>query len=244
MTYIFGNWKMYLTLEESLSLAQSLADMSVPDGVQACVFPSMIAMHSVQESLAGSGCGVGVQHVAWTPRGAYTGEISAFIAKEAGSAYALVGHSERRHIFGETNDDVRKKLEACMESGLAAVLCIGETHEDKAQDKRTYRLKKQLMKALHGLSQDAPLLIAYEPVWAISGSGGGEACLPADVQDIHGWIRTEVAQYTDKDIPILYGGSVNQGNAASYIACDDVSGLLVGSASTHADSFAKIVAST
>ncbi|MEK7643684.1 MAG: triose-phosphate isomerase [Patescibacteria group bacterium] len=228
--YLFANWKMYLNAAESENLARALSVLPIPAGVDLAVFPNALAYRAVSDILASSRVELGAQNVAWTPQGAYTGATSALMFKEAGATYALVGHSERRHIFGENDDVVRKKIEACSRDGITSVLCVGETNEDRQNDKRQYRLKKQLMVALEGLKfTENNLIIAYEPVWAI---GTGEPCLPTDVEDVAGWIRLELASYGPSNVSVLYGGSVNSENISSFVSLPSVGGVLVGSAGT------------
>lgn len=242
MSLLFANWKMYLNVEQSEQLARDLCSWQIPSGVDITIFPNTLAYKSVKDILIESEIKIGTQNVAWAPQGAYTGATSALMFKEEGATYALVGHSERRYIFGESDDDIRKKIEACLQAGIVPVLCIGETAEDQQNNKRQYRLKKQLMKALEGLSvPDNKLIIAYEPVWAISATGVGRACLPADVEDVAGWIQMEIAQYGLKNVPILYGGSVNKDSVSSFVTLPSISGVLVGMASTNIDSLRAMV---
>lgn len=242
LMYIFGNWKMYLSHEQAKAHAQAIAGIEIPAEAAVAVFPDVLSLVEVRDSLTEADVALGAQNVAWVPQGAYTGATSAALVSEVGCEYALVGHSERRHIFGETNDAVRKKLEACLDAGITPVLCIGETAEDKEHGKQEYRLKKQLMKALDGLVlRDNQLIVAYEPVWAISQGGKGMACEPADVAKTHAWLKEEVKQYTDACIPLLYGGSTNPENVVGYTSLEDVDGVLVGHASTDAARFEAMV---
>lgn len=243
MKYIFGNWKMYLDVEESHALAQEIAGLNIPDQVEAAVFPNTLVFAQVQEVLKKSDISVGAQNLNWVPQGAYTGATSAHLFAQARAEYALVGHSERRHLFGENNDDVRKKLEACLDAEITPVLCVGETAEDLDDGKREYRLKKQLQKALEGLdlSGDREMLIAYEPVWAIAGSGEGRACSPEDCAEVFLWLKEEIRQYTDATIPLLYGGSVKPDTVLSYLSLEAVDGVLTGTASTEATSFTAMI---
>ncbi|OGH69693.1 MAG: triose-phosphate isomerase [Candidatus Magasanikbacteria bacterium RIFCSPHIGHO2_02_FULL_51_14] len=244
MKHLFANWKMYLDYTQSIALAGNLVKESFDrEKVSVAVFPNTLAFAEVRDALNGSPVALGAQNVNWTPLGAYTGATSAHLFKQAGAAYALVGHSERRYIFGETNEAVRKKVEACFDAGLVPVLCIGETAEDLEQDKREYRLKKQMMKVFDGLQMRAEdkIFIAYEPVWAISRGGEGKPCTPADCDDVLGWIRSELKQYTDKNAPILYGGTVTMANVVSYITLETCDGVLVGSASTKLESFMSLI---
>lgn len=244
MKYIFANWKMYLGVRESVALAKAIVALGKKKRfprARVGLFPTALAFTDVAAVCAGSRVAVGGQNCAWTPAGAYTGAISADMFRRAGAAYMIVGHSERRHIFGEGDSDVRKKIEACLDARIVPIVCIGETKEEKENGKREYRLKKQLMSAFQGLSlKDGQAMVAYEPVWAI---GTGDACAPADADDVHGWIRTELAAYTDAAIPVLYGGSVDAKNAHMYTELETVDGLLVGTAATKKESLAAILTS-
>lgn len=233
---------MYLDYDESCILAHQLMNHSIPNSATVALFPNMIALPEVEKIMKGTSYAIGGQNCAWVPKGAYTGAVSAVMLKEAGCEYVLVGHSERRHIFGETNEDVRKKLEAALDAGLTAVLCIGETREDREEEKTEYRLKKQLMKALDGLQLNGgKLIIAYEPVWAISQAGVGEVCEPQEANEMHDWIRMETKQYIDGTIPVIYGGSVNAQNVVSYVSQNSIDGVLVGHASTQFEEFSQLM---
>jgi len=243
MKYIFGNWKMYLNVEESIALAKELKQKIVLNAnFTYAVFPNTLAFGDVADVLVNSPVACGAQNTTWFPRGAYTGETSADMFKDEGAEYVLIGHSERRHVFGEDNETIRKKLEACFDAGMTAVLCIGETKEDRDADKTTYRLRKQLLKALEGLElNDKELIIAYEPVWAISKGGVGQPCTPTDAADMHVLIEKELRQITNADIPIIYGGSVGVENVASYLSHASIDGVLVGNASTKLESFVSLI---
>lgn len=241
MKYIFVNWKMYLGVKESIALAIAMsASYRRSEKAEIALFPTALAMTGVIAACKKKKIPVGAQNCAWTPAGAYTGAVSARMFRAVGCKYALVGHSERRHIFGESDSAVRNKIEACLSAGIVPVVCIGETKEEKDAGKREYHLKKQLMAALQNLviPRAGRVMIAYEPVWAI---GTGDACLPADADDAHHFIRREGSAYTSERMPILYGGSVDVKNAASYLALPSVDGLLVGGASTKKDSLLGII---
>lgn len=240
--YIFGNWKMYLDEYESEKLADELSSLDMSKtACKVAVFPNALAFSSVREKLKDSAIRLGAQNVAWAPKGAYTGATSALLYKESDAHYALIGHSERRHIFGESNEAVRRKFEACLDVGLHAVLCIGETKEDRDEGKLQYRLKKQLSSAMEGLEINPEnCIIAYEPVWAI---GTGNPCTPADAQDVCGWIQQEIKQYVSGDVAVLYGGSVSPSNVEQYLNCDDIDGVLVGGASTKIESLSSLIES-
>ena len=233
MKYIFGNWKMYLSVEDSLSLAKEIAPIQFSEA-KVCIFPNSLAFCAVRDILAlNSNIYVGAQNVAWTPQGAYTGALSAEIYKQSNAKYAIVGHSERRYIFGESNEDVRKKIEACLAAKIIPVICIGETREDKELNTRAIRLKEQIKSIFENLELGTgDLFIAYEPVWAISHGSSADPCKPEDFEDVHGFIRQEIAEYTDTYIPLLYGGSVNAENVVLYTVLPGVDGVLCGTAST------------
>jgi len=231
---------MYLDFDESCILANQLLSESFDaQKVSLALFPNFLAVSELVKIFRDTPIAVGAQTCAWAPKGAYTGAVSALLLKEVGCRYVLVGHSERRYIFGESGDDVRKKLEAALDAGLLPVLCIGETEADLKEEKREYRLKKQLLKALDGLDLSGrALMVAYEPVWAI---GSGRPCLPADADDIHGWIKLELKQYSGQDIPVLYGGSVEAHNVVEYVARETIDGVLVGGASAKFETFLPLI---
>jgi triosephosphate isomerase (TIM) len=238
MKYIFANWKMYLDFAESMILANQLAGETFnAEKLQIGLFPSSLAFTEVEKLFRESSIVVGAQDVSWSPKGAYTGAVSAELFSQAGAQYALVGHSERRHVFGESDSDIKKKFEACLNAGIIPILCIGETKDDLDNNKREYRLKKQLM-ALEGVSSDSHFFVAYEPVWAI---GTGEACDYIMAAQMHDMVKTEVAKYTSKEIPVLYGGSVNAENVISYLPHGSIDGFLVGGASSKFESFSSLL---
>lgn len=232
---------MYLDVNESRALAESLQHQEIPSSIECAVFPTFLSFCEVQNILSETNIGVGVQNVAYVPKGAYTGAISALLSAEAGARYAILGHSERRYVFGETDSDIVKKVQACEDVGITPIICIGETQEDLDAGKKTYRLKKQLQSIFEGRTSNCPCIIAYEPVWAIS-SHHGPSCLPADADDVIGWIKQEIEQFTDEEVPVLYGGNVNEKNAIDFLSIPVIDGILVGSSSTHQDSFSSILA--
>lgn len=231
---------MYLDAMESVELASALVYEKNSERLTCAVFPTMLSFREVEKILEKSFFSVGVQNINWVPKGAYTGAVSAVLAKQGGATYALVGHSERRYIFGEGDSDVSKKVQACDEAGLIPVVCIGETAEDLAQGKRQYRLKKQLQAIFETKDLSKPLVLAYEPVWAISSTQGSKPCLPADAEDVIGWIKKELQAY-NMSVPVLYGGSVTEENCESYLELPSVDGLLIGSASTKKEHFLHIL---
>lgn len=239
MKYIFGNWKMYLDFDESNILANALLQEKFDENnLKLAIFPSALAIREVIMAMENSVFSVGAQNVSWVEKGGYTGAISAQMFLNVGSEYALVGHSERRHIFGETDEDVRKKLQACLEIGLTPVLCIGEKKEEKDSGLRNTCLQRQLA-VLAGLDlKNKEILIAYEPVWAI---GTGNACDPVEAEQVHHWIKEELKKYSDQEIPILYGGSVKAENVISYVSLPAIDGVLVGGASAKFETFVSII---
>lgn len=185
---------------------------------------------------------VGVQNIHWEERGAFTGETSAVMARDAGARVALVGHSERRHLFGETDEMTGRKCRAACQAGLTPLLCVGEQLEERERGDTETVVLRQLEAGLSRLepSQIASMLIAYEPVWAI---GTGQTARPEDASAVHAAIRRELHALVDAraaDVPILYGGSVNAENAAALLAASDVDGLLVGSACLDPEGWARI----
>lgn len=240
MTYIFGNWKMYLNHKEAIALAQALKAVPVRNDATVVVFPSMLSFAKVTELLGDTDISIGAQYTQPVSAGAYTGAVNAEMVKEAGGTYVLVGHSERRHIFGDNEAAVHNQFVSALEAGLVPVLCIGETQEDIEAGKREYRLKKQLMTALKDVSLAGTFIVAYEPVWAI---GSGNPCLPDDADDVHGFIRSELKQYTDQTVPLLYGGSVQADSMLSYLEKDMIDGVLVGSASVKDTEFSRMITS-
>lgn len=225
---------MYSGPKHSAELATAYCDLVIPVGLKAIVAPTALSFSDVQKILDSTDWKMSAQNIAWASEGAYTGAISAKMYKEAGADFTLIGHSERRHIFGESDHDIEKKIAAAVHAGLIPILCVGETAEDLAEGKRQYRLKKQLQ-VLASLDTTAPIMVAYEPVWAITGSGNGQPCLPADVQDVHGFIQTELATFGFVDTPILYGGSVKPETIADYMDIPEIDGILSGSSSIHTE---------
>lgn len=186
---------------------------------------------------------VGVQNIHWEDKGAFTGEVSAAMARDAGAQYALVGHSERRHIFGETDEETGKKVAACFRARLTPILCVGEKIEERESGETDIVVLRQIRAGLRELdaAQVAHVIIAYEPVWAI---GTGKTATPDDASKVHRLIRYELKMMSPEKssaIPILYGGSVNRGNVAQLLAAPDIEGVLVGGASLDPEAWSTIV---
>lgn len=240
MKYFFANWKAYLSADASVELASATAAVSVPENVTAAVFPSTLSFREVKAQLVGSNWKLGAQNISWAPPGAYTGETAALFLRESGAEFVLVGHSEHRHVLDESDHGVAKKLAAAWSAGLTPILCIGETAEDAAAGKRQYRLQQQLTAVLaeEKWPADAPLIIAYEPVWAI---GSGTPCTPADAEDVAGWLQLYLQKTWQRSAPVLYGGSVVPENIANYWDCPSLSGVLVGTHSVQPGSLAELI---
>lgn len=250
---IAGNWKMHHGPSDTRAFFARFHPEVDSERVSLIVFPPALSLSAAREALgADSSVELGVQDIHWEPAGAYTGEISAEMTVDAGAAYALVGHSERRHVFGETDAETALKVAAAGRAGLTPVLCVGETLAERTQGRLEAVLLRQLDAVLApqegsatAPSHDgrASLLLAYEPVWAI---GTGRTATPEDAAQAHQLIRDRLASVVGGEraekIPILYGGSVKPDNAGDLLAASDVDGLLVGGASLDPDSFARIAA--
>ncbi|MFH1530959.1 MAG: triose-phosphate isomerase [Pseudomonadota bacterium] len=243
--FIAGNWKMNLTLPEALALAVEIQRVTERmRSVDVGVFPSALAVHAVSSRLADSRILIGVQNVYSKGFGAFTGENSADMLKDAGATWCLIGHSERRHVYGETIEDTHRKLMDLTETGIKSILCIGETIEERQAERTMAVLEAQLAGGLEGFVPGAAedLVIAYEPVWAI---GTGHTASVEQVEEVHVWIRSWLKDRfggaTGDGIRIQYGGSVKADNAAELLAVPDVDGALVGGAALKADSFTAIV---
>ena len=243
--FIAGNWKMFKTVQEAVVFVKELKS-AVKDvaGVEIVVAPPFTALHAASEAARNSGIGIAAQDVYWEREGAFTGEVSAQMVKEAGAEYVIVGHSERRRLFGETDAHVNRKIVAAIGAGLTPIVCVGETLEERERNDTLSILDRQIKDGLDGLSaaQVADLVIAYEPVWAI---GTGRVATAAQAQDAHGHIRTRLRQWFGADAAeqchILYGGSVKPDNIRELIAEPDVDGALVGGASLDVRGFGDIV---
>lgn len=241
---IVGNWKMHKTIEEAMVFMESFSKIIPAGNGEVYLAPSFMAVASMLKLAGESGIQVGVQNISHHIEGAYTGEVSAKMAKEAGARFSLIGHSERRSYCHETNEMISQKIKRSLEMGLTSILCIGETGEQRASNKTKHVLEKQLGEALEGLTEELlkSICIAYEPVWAI---GTGNAATAEMAQEVHKLCRdfiknTYGATVADR-LPILYGGSVNVKTIEELIKQPDIDGALVGGASLDPDSFAKII---
>ncbi len=242
---IAGNWKMFKTVRESVAFVTDLRDrVAGLTGVDIVVAPTFPALHAVAGALEGSPIGVAAQNLHWEREGAFTGEVSAAMVREAGAAWAIIGHSERRTLFGETDDTVNRKVRAALTATLVPIVCIGETLQEREAERTLDVLDRQIKAGLDGVTgtELAGMVLAYEPVWAI---GTGRTATPAQAQQAHEHIRGRLTQWFGQDASsrcrILYGGSVKPDNIAALMANPDVDGALVGGASLDADGFTKIV---
>ncbi len=233
---IAGNWKMNGMLDESLKFIDSLTENPNPTAVEMVICPPYTLLHPLAKPLAEKGVTLGAENMHFEASGAFTGEISPLMLKDAGCHYVILGHSERRDMMHEDHALLRKKLEAAWKHGLEPIFCIGEHLEEREAGTTNDVLKDQLA-VLEGTDSSLPLVIAYEPVWAI---GTGKTATPEQVSETHAFVHEELARLGRK-CKVLYGGSVNPGNAESLMACQGVDGALVGGASLKADSFMDIV---
>jgi triosephosphate isomerase len=240
---IVGNWKMHKTIQEALQFLNSLLKQGSFKEGDVYLAPSYLALAPMAEMARKMGIQLGVQTISSHTEGAYTGEVSAVMAKEAGASFSLIGHSERRRYFHETGESISQKIRRCIEMGLSPVVCIGETESERAEHKTKQVIEKQLKEALQGFKKEeiASLCIAYEPVWAI---GTGKTATAESAQEVHSLCREFISTlYGDlaKRIPILYGGSVNVNTIKEIIQKQDIDGVLVGGASLDVESFSKII---
>ena len=245
--FVAGNWKLNQDSRSSVELAKAVAQGAAGTAgneVDVAVIPPFVYLQSVVRAVSSTGVVVGAQDVYFESKGAFTGEISPGMLKDVGCIYVLCGHSERRHVFGETDELVGKKLTAAISGGLLPILCVGELLEERDGGQMEQVVARQLKAGLAGLSADkmSAVTMAYEPVWAI---GTGRTATPQQAQEVHKLIRGLLAEMYDdnlaQEVRILYGGSVKSSNAAELMAEQDVDGLLVGGASLKADEFVNII---
>ena len=242
---IAANWKMYKTPAESLAFVQAFLPLVAGHHRdEIAIFPSVTSLATVVQAAAGSHIFVGLQNMHFAEEGAYTGETSAAMLKAVGASHTLIGHSERRQYFNETDEVVNKKLHTALKHGIDPIVCIGEVLAERNANQTAEVLRFQITAALTGITaaQAAPIVIAYEPVWAI---GTGKTATPQMAVEAHQIIRAEVASLLGDSVAnavrILYGGSVKPENACDLLCQPDIDGALVGGASLKPDSFAAIV---
>jgi triosephosphate isomerase len=242
---ISGNWKMFKTGPEAVAfidtLKSAVADVS---DVDIMIAPPFTALSLAADAVAGTSIGLGAQNLHWEPEGAYTGEISAQMLNAAGCRYVIIGHSERRQYFGETDQAINRKIDAAAKANLIPVFCIGETESQRDAGETFSVLDKQVENGLEGLFSEnlKTLVVAYEPVWAI---GTGKTATKEQAQEAHAHIRKWFAERYGtefaKGLRILYGGSVKPSNVKDLMAMEDIDGALVGGASLDPDSFSRLV---
>ena len=241
---IAGNWKMNKGPQAAREFVREFGARYAPAGsVTVMLIPPAVSLAVVADALEGRrDIQLGIQNIYWEVEGAFTGETSAAMAKEAGATFALIGHSERRHVFGENDEEVRRKVAAALQSGLTPVICVGETLDERKARKVEDVIERQLSAAIAGLTSDQAFafLVAYEPVWAI---GTGVTATPNDASHAQGVLRALLERQLGnegREVPILYGGSVKPDNAASLLRAENVDGLLIGGASLDPEGFATI----
>jgi triosephosphate isomerase (TIM) len=240
-----GNWKMYKTVQESVDMVTALkSKVAGVNDREILICPVFTALKSVCDAVKGTNIHIGAQDMYWEEKGAFTGEISANMIKDTGCTHVIIGHSERRQYFHETNETVGKKTLAALKAGLTPVVCVGEKLEERESGKTFAVNEKQIREGLSCLSKEQAMkiVIAYEPVWAI---GTGKVATPAQAEEVHIYIRKTIESIFGKEVAdgmrILYGGSVKPDNVAELMSQNNIDGALVGGASLEVDSFAKIV---
>lgn len=241
---IAGNWKMHNTLAESAQLITALTKVGNQNKAEIIVAPSYTSLAEVANLAKGSGIAVAAQDVHWEDKGAFTSAVSPVQVKDTGATHVIIGHSERRSVFGDTDEILNKKTAAAINHGLTVIFCVGETLDDRDTGNTLHVIETQLTGGLKDFTKDqlAGLVIAYEPVWAI---GTGKTATPEQAQEVHAAIRKMLASQYGKDFAqttrILYGGSVKDSNVDEIMAQEDVDGALVGGQALLADKFARII---
>ena len=245
MPFVAANWKMFKTVKEGVVFAKQFRSLVVDvQDVEIVIAPPFTALHAVAEAVRNTNVWVAGQNLSWEPEGAFTGEISAPMLAEAGAAYVIIGHSERRLLFGETDERVRAKVRAAAGSELTPIVCVGETLEQREAGQTLDVVDRQVRIGLDGMTAEAvgQLVLAYEPVWAI---GTGRNATPAQAGEVHGHIRSRLRERFGPDAAdrarIIYGGSVKPANIGELAAEPEIDGALVGGASLEVQSFRDIV---
>lgn len=239
-----ANWKMKMGLADSKKWAEDFTVGLDADGVETIVAPSPHALDALSRQFEDTDVQLSAQDMHWANKGAFTGEISPEMLTEIGCDYVIIGHSEPRTLFGETDEDVNRKVEAAFREGLKPIVCVGESLDERESDRTKKKVFFQIRAALSGISERNlnDLVIAYEPLWAI---GTGESATPEQAQQVHGWIRgllnEEYGGNIAEQVRVVYGGSVKPYNIDELYAEPDIDGALVGSASLEVDSFSAIV---
>lgn len=242
--FIAGNWKMHKIIPEAVDLVKALNEESSElADAEIVVIPPSTTLSEVSKTLEGSAIKIGAQNLFWEEKGAFTGEVSAPMLKDAGCQYVVIGHSERRQYFGETDETVNKKIKAALAHGLIPIVCIGELLEEREKGETINKVNSQINAGLEGLGKEqmSKIIIAYEPIWAI---GTGLTATPTQAEEVHSFIREKLTEKYGNETAscaiILYGGSVKPDNAFSLLKEQNINGALVGGASLEADSFIQI----
>ena len=242
--FIAGNWKMHKTIPEAVEMVKALKEESPQlTDAELVVIPPYTMLSEVKKVIEGSTIQLGAQNIFWEEKGAFTGEVSPPMLKDAGCQYVTIGHSERRQYFGETNETVNKKIKAALAHELTPIMCIGESLEEREKGNTMDKVETQINSGLEGLGKDEirRIVIAYEPIWAI---GTGVTATPSQAEEVHSFIRKKLTERYGNEIAsyaiILYGGSVKPANTYSILKENNINGALVGGASLEADSFIQI----
>ena len=243
--FIAGNWKMFKTVQETVFYVKEFRSLVKDiEGVEIVLAPPFTAVHAAAEAARNSNVGIAAQDVYWEREGAFTGQVSAGMVREAGADYVIIGHSERRTLFGETDETVNRKVGAAIAAGLVPIVCIGERLEERERGDTLSVLDRQIKGAFDAVTgeQIGALVVAYEPVWAI---GTGRTATAAQAQEAHAHVRQRLRQWfgatAADECHVIYGGSVKPENARELISQPDVDGALVGGASLDVNAFTEIV---
>lgn len=245
-SFVAGNWKMNTTADEAVALVKGIVAGSGDIAADLAVMPPFVYLAAVCEAAGGSNVAVGAQNMCCEPKGAFTGEISAEMLKDVGCECVILGHSERRHVFGESDELINKKVRAALAAGLDVILCIGELLEEREAGRTMAVCERHVTKGIEGVRAEemARVTVAYEPVWAI---GTGKTATPDQAQEVHADVRAIIGKLYSAEVAgglrIQYGGSVKPGNARELLSQPDIDGGLVGGASLKADSFLAIARS-
>lgn len=240
-----GNWKMHKNIPEAIAMVKELKPLiSDVKDVDILICPVFTAIYPLSNEVKGSNIKIGAQNVYWEPKGAFTGELAVSMLSDAGCSFVIIGHSERRQYFCETDETVNKRTKATLDAGLIPIVCVGETLQERESDNTFKVIEKQVKDGIKNFSKEEAekIVIAYEPVWAI---GTGKTATPQQAQEVHEFIRKIYSEMYGSDIAnkvrILYGGSVKPDNVSELMKQKDIDGGLVGGASLEASSFAKLV---
>jgi triosephosphate isomerase len=245
LPFIAGNWKMNKTVAEACDLVRELkVAISGVEGVEVAIAPPFTALYAVRRELQDSAIHLAAQNFFWEEKGAYTGEVSPGMLKEIGCLYVIIGHSERRQLFGETDETVNRRIKAAVGHGLKPIFCVGETLREREEGQTFTVIERQVEGGLRGIGEEGgkDLVVAYEPVWAI---GTGKTATPQQAEDVHRFIREKIERIYSRQIAegirIQYGGSVTPENIKGLMAQRDIDGALVGGASLRSETFSRIV---